>query len=57
MREFEIRTDPVQINAPIDVVWGVLTEVDKYHEWNPCAFEEPRLIAWKPCETLEYKLD
>ena len=35
MREFEIRTDPVQINAPIDVVWSVLTEVDKYREWNP----------------------
>ena len=79
MREFEIRTDPVRINAPIDVVWTVLTEVDKYSEWNPftprartnftigspanllvrmgpvkfgiaesvCAFEKPRLIAWK----------
>ena len=79
MREFEIRTDPVQINAPINVVWSVLTEVDKYREWNPftpqagtdftigspvnllvrmgpakfritesiCAFEEPRLVAWK----------
>ena len=79
MREFEIRTDPVQINAPIDVVWSVLTGVDKYREWNPftpiagtglmigspvnllvrmgptklgitenvCAFEKPRLIAWK----------
>ena len=30
MREFEIRTDPVQINAPIDVVWTVLTEVEQY---------------------------
>ncbi len=79
MRQFEIRSDPVQINAPIDVVWTVLTEVDKYSEWNPftpqvrtdfaigspahllvrmgpakfgitesvCAFEKPRLIAWK----------
>ena len=35
MREFDIRTDPVRINAPIDVVWSVLTEVDKYTEWNP----------------------
>ena len=34
MREFEIRTDPIQINAPIDVVWTVLTEVDRYGEWN-----------------------
>ena len=79
MREFEIRTDPVQIDAPIDVVWSVLTDVDKYGEWNPftprartdftigspahllvrmgpatfriteyvCAFDKPRLIAWK----------
>ena len=25
MREFAIRTDPVQIDAPIDLVWAVLT--------------------------------
>ncbi|MDE2664878.1 MAG: SRPBCC domain-containing protein [Acidobacteriota bacterium] len=75
----EIRTEPVEINAPIDVAWTVLTEVDKYSQWNPftpqvrtdfslgspanllvrmgpakfritetvCAFEKPRLIAWK----------
>ena len=79
MGKFEIRTDPIQINAPIDFVWAVLTEVDKYSRWNPftpqvrtdfsigspanllvrmgpakfritesvCAFEKPRLIAWK----------
>lgn len=34
MRKFEVRTDPVQINAPIDFVWDVLTEVEKYREWN-----------------------
>ena len=79
MGRFEIRTDPIQINAPIDFVWAVLTEVGKYSQWNPftpevrtdfsigspanllvrmgpakfriaecvCAFESPRLIAWK----------
>ncbi len=79
MRTLEIRTEPVEINAPIDVVWTVLTEVGKYGRWNPftpqvrtdfsigspanllvrmgpakfritesvCAFEKPRLIAWK----------
>ena len=79
MRTLEIRTEPVEINAPIDVAWTVLTEVDKYSQWNPftpqvrtdfslgspanllvrmgpakfritetvCAFEKPRLIAWK----------
>jgi len=35
MRKFEIRTNPVEINAPIEVVWTVLTEVGKYSDWNP----------------------
>lgn len=35
MGKFEVRTDPIQINAPIDFVWNVLTEVEKYGEWNP----------------------
>ncbi len=35
MWTFDVRTDPVQINAPIDVVWAVLTDVDRYGEWNP----------------------
>ena len=79
MREYQTRTDPVQINAPVNLVWTALTEVDRYDEWNPftpqvrtdftigspasllvrmgpskfriietvCAFQEPRLIAWK----------
>lgn len=25
----------IRINAPIDVVWAVLTDLDHYHEWNP----------------------
>ena len=35
MSKFEVRTDRIQINAPIDLVWSVLTEVEKYAEWNP----------------------
>ena len=35
MWNYEIRTDPLRIDAPIDVVWTVLTEVDRYGEWNP----------------------
>ena len=35
MSKFEVRTDRVQIDAPIDLVWSVLTEVEKYGEWNP----------------------
>ena len=34
MSKFEVRTDRIQINAPIDFVWDVLTEVEKYGEWN-----------------------
>lgn len=35
MRKSVIRTNPVQINAPIDVAWSVLTDVQKYGDWNP----------------------
>ena len=35
MSKFEVRTDRIQINAPIDFVWDVLTAVEKYGEWNP----------------------
>ncbi len=35
MTSFSISTDRIQINAPIDFVWEVLTDVEKYGEWNP----------------------
>ena len=35
MSKFEVRTDRIQINAPIDFVWEVLTAVEKYGAWNP----------------------
>ena len=35
MNNISVRTDRIQINAPIDFVWGVLTDVEKYGEWNP----------------------
>lgn len=25
----------ISINAPIHVVWGVLTDFEQYHKWNP----------------------
>lgn len=37
------------IHAPIDVVWSVMLDIDRYHEWNPfvthieCAEQPPRL--------------
>lgn len=35
MNSFSVHTDRIQINAPIDFVWEVLTDVEKYGEWNP----------------------
>ena len=31
----EVRTVPVRIDAPTDVVWEVLTRVEDYPKWNP----------------------
>lgn len=30
----EISTD-IEINAPAAIVWGILTNLNSYHEWNP----------------------
>ena len=35
MREFEVHADPIRIEAPIEVVWDVLTDVEHYGVWNP----------------------
>ncbi len=35
MNRFSISTDRIRINAPADTVWEVLTDVEKYGEWNP----------------------
>lgn len=35
INSLSVRTDRIQINAPIDFVWEVLTDVEKYGEWNP----------------------
>ena len=34
-REYTIRTDPVEVNASDELVWGVLTNKQEYCEWNP----------------------
>lgn len=28
-------SNQIKINAPVDHVWKVLTDVDRFHEWNP----------------------
>ena len=35
MSRLEVRTDRILIRAPIDLAWGVLTQVERYDEWNP----------------------
>ena len=35
MASSTIRSDPVTIEAPADTVWRVLTDFDRYGEWNP----------------------
>jgi hypothetical protein len=35
MFEQTITSVKVEINAPIEVVWNILTDLDKYSEWNP----------------------
>ena len=25
----------IEIDAPIETIWGILTDVDRYREWNP----------------------
>ena len=79
MRKYEVRTNPIRIDAPVEVVWDALTDVRNYRRWNRftpqartsfrigssvrlrvrmgpanfritetvCAFEKPRLIAWR----------
>ncbi|MCY3812074.1 MAG: SRPBCC domain-containing protein [Gammaproteobacteria bacterium] len=35
MASFTIRSDPVTIEAPVEKVWRVLTDFERYGEWNP----------------------
>jgi len=35
MRDLQVRTDPIRIGAPAGLVWKVLTDVERYGEWNP----------------------
>ena len=35
MTTFEVRTERILIDAPVGLVWDVLTDVEQYGEWNP----------------------
>ena len=35
MNRFEVQTQRIRIDAPAGFVWDVLTDVQKYGEWNP----------------------
>lgn len=34
-RSILVASDPVEIGAPASVVWQILTDLDRYGEWNP----------------------
>ncbi len=34
MKTKPIRSE-IDINAPADTIWGVIMDMEKYHEWNP----------------------
>ena len=35
MNDLQVRTEPIRIDAPAGLVWKVLTDVERYGEWNP----------------------
>ena len=35
MDDLQVRTERIRIDAPIGLVWEVLTDVERYGEWNP----------------------
>ena len=37
MFKYSIESEPVQIEAPVEAVWDLLVDLDRYHEWNPFA--------------------
>lgn len=34
MADFIVRSDVVDIDAPVETAWGVLADTDRYGEWN-----------------------
>ncbi len=41
---FEIKNE-IEIEAPIEHVWSVLIDREKYHEWNPVIFSQQGTLA------------
>ena len=35
MNDLQVRTEPIRIDAPAGLIWEVLTDVERYGEWNP----------------------
>ena len=48
-----VRSNTVEIEAPASVVWGVLTDLPRYGEWNPfCIAAESTLELGAPMKML-----
>ncbi len=41
---YEIKSE-IEIEAPIEHVWSVLVDREKYHEWNPVIFSQQGTLA------------
>ncbi len=49
MFEQTIASPKVEINAPVEFVWDILVDLDKYGEWNPFVFRmESTLVVGSP---------
>src|SRR5258706_9641753 len=49
MFEHTISSQKVEINAPIELVWNILIDLEKYGEWNPFVFRmESTLVVGDP---------
>lgn len=54
MGETHIRTE-IDIDAPPSVVWGVLTDFSRFHEWNPMVVSAEGPATEGSTATLHYR--
>ncbi|MCF8589718.1 SRPBCC domain-containing protein [Gordonia liuliyuniae] len=50
-----VTDNSIEIDAPADVVWSVLTDFDAYHEWNP--FQLDCSTTLTPGAPIDMKVD
>lgn len=51
MPSYTVYSDKVEINAPQEVVWEILVDLNRYGEWNPFTYRvDTRLLPGEPVE-------